>query len=91
MVESLYLISNERCVSKMVLNLQSFEQTEDTYGFFQIRGNQSQPILRDHICKGMAPLVEARMANIPTAPGSDWRDLPNIQLPLKDGKMTNKL
>lgn len=49
------------------------------------------PILRDHVCKKMAPLVEARMANIPTAPGSDWRDLPNIAVRLNDGKMTGKL
>lgn len=50
-----------------------------------IRGNQYQPILRDHICKDMAPLIEARIKHIPTAPGSDWRDLPNIKVPLSEG------
>jgi len=25
----------------------------------------------------MAPLIEKRFELIPTAPGSDWRDLPN--------------
>ena len=48
-------------------------------------------VLRDHICKDMAPLVEARIAFIPTKPGSDWRDLPNIVVRLKDGTETVKL
>ncbi|KAJ9600521.1 hypothetical protein L9F63_026341, partial [Diploptera punctata] len=56
-----------------------------------IRGNQYQPILRDHICKDMAPIIEARIANIPTASGSDWRDLPNIVVRLSDGTYTKKL
>ena len=58
---------------------------------FQMRGNQYQPILRDHICKDMAPIIEARIANIPTASGSDWRDLPNIVVRLSDGTYTKKL
>ena len=58
---------------------------------FQIRGNQVQPILRDHICKDMNALVEARMRHIPTAPGSDWRDLPNTVVPLPGGSCTQKL
>uniref|UniRef100_A0A8C5HDQ3 DNA (cytosine-5)-methyltransferase n=1 Tax=Gouania willdenowi TaxID=441366 RepID=A0A8C5HDQ3_GOUWI len=57
----------------------------------QIRGTQYQPILRDHICKDMSALVEGRMRHIPLAPGSDWRDLPNIEIRLKDGTMTKKL
>uniref|UniRef100_A0A667WAZ9 DNA (cytosine-5)-methyltransferase n=1 Tax=Myripristis murdjan TaxID=586833 RepID=A0A667WAZ9_9TELE len=57
----------------------------------QIRGTQYQPILRDHICKDMSALVEGRMRHIPLAPGSDWRDLPNIEVRLKDGTMTKKL
>lgn len=56
----------------------------------QIRG-QCQTTLRDHICKEMAPLVEARMAHIPTASGSDWRDLPNIVVRLSDGTSSKKL
>ncbi|KAH7957108.1 hypothetical protein HPB52_015343 [Rhipicephalus sanguineus] len=42
-------------------------------------------VLRDHVCKEMAPLVEARMRHIPLGPGSDWRDLPNIVVRLSDG------
>uniref|UniRef100_A0AAQ4Q520 DNA (cytosine-5)-methyltransferase n=1 Tax=Gasterosteus aculeatus aculeatus TaxID=481459 RepID=A0AAQ4Q520_GASAC len=57
----------------------------------QIRGTQYQPILRDHICKDMSALVEGRMRHIPLAPGSDWRDLPNLEVRLKDGTMTKKL
>ncbi|KAK3742012.1 hypothetical protein QZH41_019860, partial [Actinostola sp. cb2023] len=49
-----------------------------------IRGNQHQPVLRDHICKEMSVLVAARMRHIPLAPGSDWRDLPNIEVRLPD-------
>ncbi|KAB7504337.1 DNA (cytosine-5)-methyltransferase PliMCI [Armadillidium nasatum] len=56
-----------------------------------IRGKQYQPLLRDHICKDMAPLVESRMKHIPTAPGSDWRDLPNISILLSDGKYSKVL
>ena len=57
----------------------------------QIRGKQLQPLLRDHICKEMSPLVAARMSYIPLAPGSDWRDLPNIVVRLTDGTKTQKL
>lgn len=57
----------------------------------QIRGSQYQPILRDHICKDMSALVAARMRHIPLAPGSDWRDLPNIEVRLTDGTTTRKL
>lgn len=47
--------------------------------------------ISDHICKNMPPLVEARMSYIPLAPGSDWRDLPNLEVRLKDGSYTNTL
>ncbi len=47
--------------------------------------------VRDHVCKEMSALVEARMEFIPTLPGSDWRDLPNIVHRLKDGAYTDKL
>lgn len=56
-----------------------------------IRGNQLQPILCDHICKEMNPLVAARMRHIPVAPGADWRDLPNIEVRLSDGAWAKKL
>ncbi|XP_012254092.2 DNA (cytosine-5)-methyltransferase 1-like isoform X2 [Athalia rosae] len=57
----------------------------------KIRGNRYQAMLHDHICKEMAPLVEARIAHIPTAAGSDWRDLPNIEQRLSDGTFSKKL
>lgn len=56
-----------------------------------MRGKHYQPMLRDHVCKEMQPLVEARMSQIPTASGSDWRDLPNIEVRLSDGTYTKKL
>ncbi|XP_040842199.1 DNA (cytosine-5)-methyltransferase 1 isoform X3 [Ochotona curzoniae] len=57
----------------------------------QLRGTQYQPILRDHICKDMSALVAARMRYVPLAPGSDWRDLPNIEVQLADGTLAKKL
>lgn len=63
----------------------------DLIFLFQLRDKHYQPILKDHICKEMAPLVEARIAHIPTATGSDWRDLPNIIVRLSDGIFCKKL
>ncbi|KAI8436671.1 hypothetical protein MSG28_010159 [Choristoneura fumiferana] len=50
-----------------------------------IRSKDENAKLRDHICKNMAPLIQARISRIPTTPGSDWRDLPNISVTLSDG------
>lgn len=50
-----------------------------------VRSNDENSKLRDHICKNMAPLIQARISRIPTTPGSDWRDLPNISVTLSDG------
>ncbi|XP_034947832.1 DNA (cytosine-5)-methyltransferase 1-like [Chelonus insularis] len=47
--------------------------------------------IMDHICKKMSPLVEARIENIPTNAGADWRDIPNIIVNLSDGSVTKKL
>ncbi|XP_023572897.1 DNA (cytosine-5)-methyltransferase 1 isoform X2 [Octodon degus] len=57
----------------------------------QLRGSHYQPTVRDHICKDMSPLVAARMRHIPLAPGSDWRDLPNIEVQLSDGTLAKQL
>ena len=57
----------------------------------QLRGEKEQPILYDHICKEMNPLVAARMRYIPIGPGADWRDLPNIEIRLSDGSKAAKL
>ncbi|XP_055925172.1 DNA (cytosine-5)-methyltransferase PliMCI-like isoform X3 [Argiope bruennichi] len=57
----------------------------------KLRGVMYDPVLRDHICKEMSPLVEARMQHIPTQPGADWRDLPNIVVRLNDGTYTKLL
>ena len=63
----------------------------DSFLIPQIQGRQNEPILRDHICKEMSALVHARMHHIPKHPGCDWRELPNIEMRLSDGKMTKKL
>ncbi|GIY34057.1 hypothetical protein CDAR_419951 [Caerostris darwini] len=57
----------------------------------KLRGVVFEPVLRDHICKEMSPLVEARMRHIPTQPGADWRDLPNIVVRLSDGNYSKLL
>lgn len=57
-----------------------------------MRGKPYQQILIDHICKEMNPVTEARISYIPTTGGeSDWRDLPNIVVRLRDGTFTKKL
>ena len=43
------------------------------------------------LVQDMSALVEGRMRHIPLAPGSDWRDLPNLEVRLKDGTLTKKL
>ena len=48
-------------------------------------------IVKDHVCQELNALTNARIANIPTDPGSDWRDLPNISMELCDGTMTEPL
>ncbi|XP_060803321.1 DNA (cytosine-5)-methyltransferase PliMCI isoform X2 [Amyelois transitella] len=50
-----------------------------------IRSRDETAKLRDHICKNMAPLIQARISRVPTTSGSDWRDLPNISVTLSDG------
>ncbi|XP_064460816.1 DNA (cytosine-5)-methyltransferase PliMCI-like [Ornithodoros turicata] len=58
---------------------------------FQRQLRYGASVLYDHVCKDMAPLVEARMRHIPLVPGSDWRDLPNTVFRLSDGTFTRKL
>lgn len=57
----------------------------------QIRKDVVTNVVKDHICKEMAPLVEARMSHIPVSAGADWRDLPNMVVRLSDGTYTTKL
>ena len=72
------------------------DKLEISYGgearsHFQKMIRKGSSVLRDHITKNMAPLSEARFELIPTTPGSDWRDLPNKVVQLKDGSYTKKL
>jgi len=59
--------------------------------WFQRKIRSNTEVLTDHICKEMNNLVAMRMRHIPLAPGSDWRDLPNISLNLPDNKPVCKL
>ncbi|XP_051164166.1 DNA (cytosine-5)-methyltransferase PliMCI-like [Leptopilina boulardi] len=70
------------------LDAMDYETFAETDYQRKLRGNQT--ILKDHICKLMAPLVQARIELIPKN-GSDWRDLPNIIVELSDGTWSKKL
>jgi len=69
----------------------SYENEASSHFQKKMRGKQLTPLLRDHVCKDMSPLVEARMTYIPCKPGSDWRYLPNDIVKLRDGNTTKKL
>ncbi|KAK9884556.1 hypothetical protein WA026_007398 [Henosepilachna vigintioctopunctata] len=56
-----------------------------------MRGDDTSNVVYDHICKEMAPLVEARISHIPTYAGADWRDLPNMVVRLNSGTFTQQL
>lgn len=51
----------------------------------------ARPTLVNHVSKEMTPLAQARVASIPTTPGSDWRDLPNETVRLSDGTLGHRL
>uniref|UniRef100_A0A8D8QQ36 DNA (cytosine-5)-methyltransferase n=1 Tax=Cacopsylla melanoneura TaxID=428564 RepID=A0A8D8QQ36_9HEMI len=58
----------------------------------EMRIKVSEPnVISDHMCKDMSLLVHARIKYIPTQEGADWRDLPNLEIKLDDGTITNKL
>ncbi|UYV62934.1 DNMT1 [Cordylochernes scorpioides] len=73
--------------------IEEMSYTGEPRSHFQklMRGSVNQSLVRDHICKEMSALVEARMRHIPVEEGSDWRDLPNIEVRLNDGTYTKKL
>ncbi|XP_044757853.1 DNA (cytosine-5)-methyltransferase PliMCI-like [Coccinella septempunctata] len=86
------------CISDLPEIKNGFSQPEIQYdseplSHFQrlMRGTDTTRVVRDHICKEMAPLVEARIAQIPTYPGADWRDLPNMVVRLNNGTFTQLL
>lgn len=83
-ISDLPLIDNGSNLNEM--NYQALADTD-----FQRKLRANQTILKDHICKLMAPLVQARIELIPTESGSDWRDLPNIVVRLSDGTFSKKL
>ncbi|KAF5303293.1 hypothetical protein FQA39_LY10032 [Lamprigera yunnana] len=74
-------------------NVKEMPYDSDPMSHFQrmMRNKDPKAMLVDHICKEMAPLVEARMTQIPIFSGADWRDLPNIPLKLNDGTHSNIL
>lgn len=55
------------------------------YTNFQRTIRNNAKYLYDHDCKTMPPLVFERIIRIPQIGGSDWRNLPNIEITLPDG------
>lgn len=68
---------------------ESVSHSKKTYYQKFLMGSSSK--IHDHISKEMSPINEARIKHIPAAKGCDWRDLPNIQVRLRDGSLTNLL
>ena len=46
--------------------------------------------VRDHVTKSLTLLEQARISLIPTGPGADWRDLPDILWRFPDGATTGQ-
>lgn len=55
------------------------------YTDFQRKIRNNVKYLYDHDCKTMPPLVFERIIRIPQIGGSDWRNLPNVEVTLPDG------
>ena len=55
---------------------------------FRLRTNNT---VEDHISKSVNSINQERISRIPTTPGSDWRDLPNITTVCEDGRWAKKL
>ena len=58
---------------------------------FQKKIRRGSQVLRDHVARTLNPIIEARVQLIPAAPGSDWRDLPNTAVTLRDGTKARRL
>jgi DNA (cytosine-5)-methyltransferase 1 len=79
------------CSSGDTNEMMAYEGEPETHFQRQMRINTDRAGLREHMCKKLNPLVEARMTLIPTTPGADWRDLPNIPMRLSNGEWSQKL
>ena len=47
--------------------------------------------VRNHVTRELPPLSEARVRKVPAKPCYNWRDLPNMEVKLRDGSWSNKL
>ena len=91
---SLFPIAHINCFSPFLQHLEPEDDLPygtDPITAFQRQMRRNSPSLLDHYTKEMSELVKIRMELIPTEPGSDWRDLPNIVMRLEDGNYTEKL
>ncbi|KOB70090.1 Cytosine-specific methyltransferase [Operophtera brumata] len=80
----------EICNGENILEME-YDSMPESHFQRMVRSKDETVKLRDHICKNMAPLVQARITRIPLTPGSDWRDLPNISVTLPDGTKSKVL
>ncbi|CAI5459943.1 unnamed protein product [Closterium sp. Yama58-4] len=65
---------------------EEMEYSSEPSSWFQRCIRSQQARLLDHTCKKMNELNLKRCQHIPRRPGADWRDLPDIKVPLPDGR-----
>ena len=65
---------------------------DDGKSFYQrlMRQDNGQYI-EDCVSRAMTDLQKLRISLIPTLPGADWRDLPNVKRKYGNGKVTTEL
>jgi len=69
----------------------TFESLGNNASAFHRRIRAGSRRLFDHTTEESSPLLAARIENIPKERGSDWRDLPNKVVQLKDGSKCQKM
>ena len=72
-------------------NKDLIESNDDSLALTQyqrVMQRGSEGLYYDHECASLSALNEKRCELIPKKPGSDWRDLPNIAVTLRDGTVT---
>jgi len=70
---------------------QTMNYTMEPKTSFQQNIRFNSKVLNDHYCRVVTALNQARIEHIPRTPGSDWRDLPNKRMMLKDGSYLDVL
>ncbi|KAI9087979.1 hypothetical protein K1719_030309 [Acacia pycnantha] len=67
----------------------NLEYQSDPVSWFQKNIRRDMAVLTDHISKEMNELNLIRCKKIPKRPGTDWRDLPDEKVTLKNGQVAD--